>query len=1171
MRITCPQCQAGYDVDPEKIPPGGLRVRCPGCDRVFSVRIAPAPATTRVGAPPAPPVAPPSVPPAAPPVARSGGMTMVGMAPPLPPSPPVRPDSPVPLPGKTTMPPVPPPASPTFVGVPPPRPGTRVAPPAAASGTTGAIPLPGPAGSADAAPAWPPPEDPDLLPEAELDDGHGPAEPEPAAIEEPLEEVEPLEPVVAAEPEELDMFDAVAPSEPTPVEPPPAPEPAPEPLSFGEVPLDNSREPDPFASSPRAASAPPDEELEMLFSPQGEGAHPPPPPRKSGEVTYKIRRPSGRVFGPFTEREISDMLGKGELNGNEDVSAGEGDEWLAITTVAVFEKAVRQMQQAPLVPETTVPAGGARVPAPFQPRMQSGFREAAVGGWMKSRRTVGLAAALGGLLVVAGIGAAGAMTRHGPFFWKIFRSHGDAAVAKLAAEGRAALAQDAFPSDEKARELAEQGLARRGDDPQGIRLLASAAAALAPRGSDGAVARARQLSASLLLSEPESLAAQEARLAVALAGGDDPATAALALEKLLPADADPETLFLLARASLARGDPVKATAFLDRLDARAPGSSRSARLRASALVRRGDDQGARQVLEAAVAKDPGNAAASLDLAALLDRAGDPGAGARLGALLEKDRLARLGPAERARARVLLAGVLARGGDPVAAEAELELATKDQPGSVDARVELARLQLRRGEAAKAFATLEPIPPSSRSPGASALLARAQLAAGKPVDAANTLDAAIARSADDPELLLAKGLLEQRAGRRPEARKLFEKAAAKAPGGWQAPLALARLSFAEGDLEGAAAQVQVASEKAPGEPDVLAAVGLLAFLRGDLPAADAALAKALAADPRNAAALSGSARLALLRGDVPAARAMAEQAVAADPASADAQLLLGWALWRSGEPEPARKALEAAVALDPRGVLARVRLGAMLLEQKKADEALKELDQATNLDANLAEAQYWMGKTLLAKGDAASAVDRLRRATNLAPGEPLYQVELGDALERSGQLPEAIRAYRGAIQAAPRAPEAYEHLGRLYAVRGDCKQAVPQFQKALEVDPKREAARIEMASCQARLGRSTEAVALYQQALRNDPTRVETYYLIARTVNEAQGLKAAVPWFEKAVVHEPGNAMPHVYLGYWAKEQGQKARAVQEFRKYLAMRPDADDRKDVEREIEDLGGK
>jgi tetratricopeptide (TPR) repeat protein len=182
-----------------------------------------------------------------------------------------------------------------------------------------------------------------------------------------------------------------------------------------------------------------------------------------------------------------------------------------------------------------------------------------------------------------------------------------------------------------------------------------------------------------------------------------------------------------------------------------------------------------------------------------------------------------------------------------------------------------------------------------------------------------------------------------------------------------------------------------------------------------------------------------------------------------------------------------------------------------------------------------------------------------------------VELGDALERVGQLPEAMEAYRAAIRVAPRAPEAYEHLARLYASRGDCKQAVPQFQKALEVAPKREGARIELASCQVRLGRATEAVALYQQALKGDPTHVEVYYLIARAVSDSQGLKAAVPWYEKAVAKEPSNPMPHLYLGYWHKERGQKSAAVQEFRKYLSMRPDADDKKDVEQEIEDLGGK
>jgi cellulose synthase operon protein C len=168
-------------------------------------------------------------------------------------------------------------------------------------------------------------------------------------------------------------------------------------------------------------------------------------------------------------------------------------------------------------------------------------------------------------------------------------------------------------------------------------------------------------------------------------------------------------------------------------------------------------------------------------------------------------------------------------------------------------------------------------------------------------------------------------------------------------------------------------------------------------------------------------------------------------------------------------------------------------------------------------------------------------------------------------------EAITAYRGAIEAAPRSADGPEHLGRLFATQGDCKQALGWLQKALDLDPARDAARVEMAGCQLRLGRASEAVAGYQRVLKSDPKRVDLYYLIARAVNDAQGLRQAVPWYEKAAAAEPANPAPHLYLGYWHKERGQKAQAVQEFRRYLAEAPDAPDRKDVEREIEDLGGK
>jgi cytochrome c-type biogenesis protein CcmH/NrfG len=79
-----------------------------------------------------------------------------------------------------------------------------------------------------------------------------------------------------------------------------------------------------------------------------------------------------------------------------------------------------------------------------------------------------------------------------------------------------------------------------------------------------------------------------------------------------------------------------------------------------------------------------------------------------------------------------------------------------------------------------------------------------------------------------------------------------------------------------------------------------------------------------------------------------------------------------------------------------------------------------------------------------------------------------------------------------------------------------------------------------------------------------------YKIARALHEAEGPKAALPWYERAARDDAGNPMPHYYLGYLYKERGQKAKAAAEFKRFLALKPEADERKDIEAEIEDLAG-
>jgi tetratricopeptide (TPR) repeat protein len=150
------------------------------------------------------------------------------------------------------------------------------------------------------------------------------------------------------------------------------------------------------------------------------------------------------------------------------------------------------------------------------------------------------------------------------------------------------------------------------------------------------------------------------------------------------------------------------------------------------------------------------------------------------------------------------------------------------------------------------------------------------------------------------------------------------------------------------------------------------------------------------------------------------------------------------------------------------------------------------------------------------------------------------------------------------------EAAERLGLLLANLSRCGEAVPWFEKAIQNAPREQRLRMELADCRMKLGQSAQAIQVYKDALKSDPKLVELYYRIARAVHEPSGIAQAVPWYEKATQLDRENPMPHYYLGFSLKVRGQRAKAVEAFRAYLRLKPDAEDKKDILREIEDLGG-
>jgi len=490
---------------------------------------------------------------------------------------------------------------------------------------------------------------------------------------------------------------------------------------------------------------------------------------------------------------------------------------------------------------------------------------------------------------------------------------------------------------------------------------------------------------------------------------------------------------------------------------------------------------------------------------------------------------------------------------------------------EARLALARFRLRRGEPAKALEALEPIAASATSdPELAAVRIRALARAGRALDATQLAEAALAQRVKDPRLLVARAEMYQLNGDPAAAERLMRQALEGAPEDVGIRVALGRLALTRRDLAGAAKELSLAAEKGPRDPAAQAALGDLRLAEGKKEEAEAAFRRSLELDGEFAPAELGLARLALDRGDVAAARAGLERTLAIDPGNVEAQGTLGLILWKAGDLPGAEQALSAAAASAPKDALLRVRLGAVKLERGDVAGALEAAEAGSNLDLGLAEGHHWLGRALLARGEQPAALVQLGKAVELEPKNATYLIHLGLGREKANALGEALEAYGQAAAADPKLAEPHERLGQLYAQNDRCDKAVGAFEKALALAPDRLGNKVALADCRLRSGKAAEAVRLLKEVQRADPAQPVAYKL-ARAVHEAEGFKAAQPLYEKAVKAEPANPMPHYYLGYAYKEKRDRARAVQEFKAYLEAKPDAEDKVDILREIEDLGGK
>ncbi len=628
-------------------------------------------------------------------------------------------------------------------------------------------------------------------------------------------------------------------------------------------------------------------------------------------------------------------------------------------------------------------------------------------------------------------------------------------------------------------------------------------------------------------------------------------------------------LALSGQVSEGRGDYAKAWQWWSAAADKAPADSTPRLALARLRLLAGDTDGAARALADLLAREPGNAGARALQAAAQARGGDAASAiATLRALLADART----PADtRTESSLLLAGLIARQGDPAQALQVIDAALardRDRLALLVAGAQLA--QALPGAAARAtglHARATALAPHD--------LARWREWAAfheqrGEIDRAEAVwRAALAAADDDGRDAAALALVDFLAARRgpASARDATLAAIAAHPRSPELRRRLADLYDDEGRDADARQALQDLVAQDPAAPAAFAARNRLAeraFAGGDTPSALALLGQTLRANPRDAAAL-------LLRGRVllaqhrPADALQDLRAAAHDrPGAPEVAGLLAQAYRANGEPALARDALADAVRFRPEEAALHLLLAGDMADHGEADAAQRELDAAIRLAprdprAYAARARLALAQHRTAAAEAAWRALLASDPDNLGAWLALAALREEKLEEPRGQQPARHREHGGALalfdeaqQAAPQRLSIATARAEWLARTGSTDAAIAAYEALALRAPDDAAIANNLAWLLA--DRRGDAASLARaQALAerfaggDDGSRLDTLGWIQLRRGDAP---RAVATLERAARLAPGSALTQLHLGLALHANGQPARALPLLRKALA---------------------
>jgi Tfp pilus assembly protein PilF len=331
------------------------------------------------------------------------------------------------------------------------------------------------------------------------------------------------------------------------------------------------------------------------------------------------------------------------------------------------------------------------------------------------------------------------------------------------------------------------------------------------------------------------------------------------------------------------------------------------------------------------------------------------------------------------------------------------------------------------------------------------------------------------------------------------------------------------------------------------------------------------KALQADPTSAQARLGVAAALQAEDKLAEAKAYLEQTLKEMPATLGLRERLAAVCLALGQKDEALVRYQEELKAGRVTPTLRLALARLALDLGKLDLAQSEAKKVQDENPRNGEAAYLLARVHETRNELGAALAEYRRAL-MWDKLPIYNYAYGRVLLKVGKEQEA----NVALDAASSLPEARMERGRAYFRHGDLERALADFKEAAKMLPTSADPLIFQGFCYDKMGQQPKAEAAWRDAVRVAPDASEPHYRLGRQEMDHGRPTAAIDHFRKAIAKMPANApwASELYfqLGQAENLTGSKAAALAAFKKYLELAPqDAPSRPEAVRQVSRLSNK